>query len=226
MTQSPLRHEVVRRLHAAAADGRLTLDEADERLAAARTLPDEALGTLVSDLGPEHPAAAQVPEPEPAQFEPYPTDGGTYEAPVAAGYSPADPLVLSAGWEGVKRRGRWRVPPYLRVSAGIDRVRLDCLLAEHTSPVIDLEILPAAGSVVLVVPEGWGVQVDRLSSSFGSARSRVATDPMPGYPLVVVHGGVGLGSFKARHANRWERWRLRRRGIELPPPGAVRRELR
>ena len=232
------RDDTIRRLHLAAADGRLTLDEASERIASARsaTTP-EALQALVNDLGaavslpasPSTHSPVSAPTGQVAQFEPYPTAPepvavGKVSNLIEPGYSPNDPLILSAGWEGIKRTGSWRVPPFIRANSGVDSVKIDCLLAEHTSPVINLEVTAGAGSVKLIVPEGWGVQTDRLTKSFGSARSTVPTVPAPGYPLVVVHGGVGLGSFRARHANRWERWRLKRQGIELPP--APSRELR
>jgi len=234
------RDDVIRRLHLAAADGRLGFDEADARIVAARSaLAESDLAVLVHDLGPatrpspdRAPASAPLtatdpPQPYSGDFEPYPVEAARASGPVSAvtepGYSPLDPLVLSAGWEGVKRTGRWRVPPFIRASSGIDGVTIDCLLAQHTSQVIDLEVSPAAGSVTLIVPDGWGVQIDRLARGFGSAKSTVATDAAPGCPAVVVHGGVGLGSFRARHASRFQRWRLKRRGIVLPSPP---RELR
>ncbi len=220
------RDDVTRRLHLAAADGRLTLAEAADRIAAASEATTEAeLRVLISDLGGWSAPASQ----SLAQFEPYPNSpepasAAAVQGVVEPGYAPNDPLILSAGWEGAKRTGMWRVPPFIRANSGVDAVRIDCLLAQHTSPVIDLEVTAGAGSVKLIVPEGWGVQIDRLGKSFGSAKSSVETVPAPGYPLVVVHGGVGIGSFRARHANWFERWRLRRRGLELPAAPA--RDLR
>ncbi len=219
------RDATVRRLHLAAADGQLTFDEAEHRIAAARGAASPAeLAALVVDLG-----SSVVPASMQDQFEPYPTgpasiSTGLIQAVVEPGYSPRDPLILSAGWEGTKRTGQWRVPPFIRANSGIDSVKLNCLLAQHTTPVIDLEVTAGAGSVKLIVPEGWGVQIDRLTKSFGSAKSSVSPVPAPGFPLVVVHGSVGLGSFRARHANWFERWQLKRQGLELPPVPS--RELR
>ncbi len=211
------RDAAIRRLHLAAADGRLTFAEADERIAAARSaVATDEIERLVRDLGAGAPVARAEVEPV---FEPYPDPAAGVATGVAEpGYHPADPLVLSAGWQGAKRGGRWRVPPYIRASSGIDSVKIDCLLAEPMAQVIDLELVAGAGSVTLIVPEGWAVQVDRVSRGLGTAKSKVDPTPRPGCPIVVVRGGVGIGSFKARHANWFDRWKLKRRGIELPPP--------
>jgi len=62
--------------------------------------------------------------------------------------------------------------------------------------------------VVLVVPEGWGVQVDRLGKTWGSISSKVPGHAAWGNPLIVARGSIGLGSFKARGANWVDRRRL------------------
>lgn len=218
------RDQAIRRLHEAAGDGRLTFAEADERIMAARAAGSEAeLAELVRDLGSSSPI-----QPALQQFEPYPLVPGDAAqgapGPVEPGYSPQDPLVLSAGWTGARKTGVWLVPPFIKASSGMDTVRIDCTRAEFASSVIDLELTAGAGSVKLIVPQGWGVRMDRLGRGLGSAKSSVDEVPAPGYPLVVVRGGVGLGSFRARHPNRFERWRLRRKGYELPPAPA--RDLR
>lgn len=213
------RDRAIRRLHEAAGDGRLSFVEADERIAAARAASSgPELAALLHDLG-----TPSAPETALTQFEPYPAAAHQHTelstgAPLEPGFSPQDPLVLSAGWEGIKRTGKWRVPPFIKASSGVDSVKIDCTLADFASPLIQLELTAGAGSVRLVVPHGWGVRMERLGRGFGSAKSTVDEVPAPGFPLIVVSGGVGLGSFRARHPSRFERWRLKRRGIVLPPP--------
>ena len=71
---------------------------------------------------------------------------------------------------------------------------------------VDVEIVPSAGSVVIVVPPGWAANIDRLGRGIGSAKSKVPEQPTEGYPLLLLRGGVGLGSVTVRH----QRWYDRR----------------
>lgn len=200
------RGSAIAELRRATVDGKLTEDELAERIAlagAARTYAD--LDAVLADLRP--------PEEAPAvrlqQVESYPV--APYPAPAPSGppgFSPTDPLLVNAGFTGAKKAGPWQIPPFLRVQALADTVRLDCLQASTVSEVIDLEVIPGAGTVVLVVPEGWGVQVDRLGKTWGSISVKVPAQASWGNPLIVVRGSVGLGTFKARGANWFDRRRL------------------
>ena len=204
------REGAIAELQRAAADGKLAPDELDERTSLARLARTYAdLDVLLADLRPP------VPMPPTAsvtlqQVEGYPPPA--YPMPSAPpgppGYSPRDPLVINAGFTGAKRTGSWEVPPFLQVQALADTVRLDCLEATARSEVIDLEVLGGAGTVLIVVPEGWAVQVDRLGKTWGSISSKVSSQPAWGNPLIVVRGSVGLASFKARGANWFDRRRL------------------
>ncbi|QLQ15490.1 MAG: DUF1707 domain-containing protein [Micropruina sp.] len=192
------REHAVEELRRAAEDGKLDAAELDERIGrvrAAKTVGQ--LQAVMADLQP------------PAQSAPVPVAVQLPSGPVGPpGYSPADPLRLMAGFSADKRGGAWEVPPFLRAQALADNVKLDCLEARHTTPTIDLEVLPGAGNVVLVLPEGWAVNTERLGKSLGSIRVRVPSQPAWGAPLFVVHGTVGLGAFKARGANWFDRRRL------------------
>ncbi|MFT4295085.1 MAG: DUF1707 domain-containing protein [Micropruina sp.] len=207
------RDAAVAELERAAADGKLSPDELAERIElarAARTYGD--LNALLADL---RPPAANRPAPtvQLQQVEPYPAAPVYQRAPgppatTRPGYVPSDPLVLSAGFTGAKRAGPWEVPPFLQVQALADNVRLDCLQATCASEVIDLEVLPGAGTVVVIVPEGWGVLCDRLGKTWGSIKSTVPSQAAWGNPLIVARGSIGLGTFKARGANWFDRRRL------------------
>ncbi|MDO5285454.1 MAG: DUF1707 domain-containing protein [Actinomycetia bacterium] len=194
----------IKRLHGAAGDGRLTLDEADERIATARAAASaEALGVLVGDLG----SPAQ-PAPVPIQVQAYP--GREPAERVLPGSTPDHPLVVQAGWDSVVRKGEWTVPAYVAVSPRLGSVKLDCLLAKPAAPVISMTVSAGAGSVVVVVPQGWAANIDELGHGIGSARSTVPTDPEPGCPVIFVSGTVGIGSFRVRHPSWFERRRARK----------------
>ena len=193
------REQVIGELRRAAEDGRLApaaLDERTEWARAAGTFAD--LGALVADLGsPQARADAGLVARGPAGL-------------VMAGYSAADPLELSAGRTSSQRGGPWTVPPFLRIQSAFDTVRINCLQARPAAELIDLEIRQGAATVVLIFPEGWAVNTDRLAKGIGSIRVRVPELPAPGCPIFVVRGSVGIGTFKARGARRGELRRLAR----------------
>lgn len=197
------RERAVAELRRAAEDGRLSAEELDERTSRARAARTAAeLAVVTADLQPGAGPGSGIA-----------TTAG--QAAVLAalgqvGQRPDDPLVLSAGFDSEKRSGQWVVPPFLRVQALFDTVKIDCLQARPGADVIDLEVQPGAGTCLLVLPEGWAVNTDRLGKGIGTITVRVAGLPAPGCPLFVVHGSLGIGTFKARPANRFDRWRLRR----------------
>lgn len=125
----------------------------------------------------------------------------------AVGYRVDDPLVLSGGFTRERRDGVWVVPPFIRASAVAATVRIDCLRATAAEPVIDLSVSAGAATVLLVLPDGWAVNTDRLGKGLGRIVVKVAREPAPGCPVLLVHGNVGIGRFKARPASRLERWR-------------------
>jgi len=186
-------------LQEAAADGRLGMDELDERLGVAlqaKTYGD--LEPLVADLSVELPwrssgrALAPVPGPPPI------------------GYTAEDPLRLDGGVSSEKRDGAWVVPPFLRISSGVGSVKLNCLRATPAAPVIDVEVIAGAGTVVIIVPAGWAVNDDRLGKSMGTKSIKVARTPAPGQPLLVLRGSVGMGTLKVRPPSKREE----RRAVE------------
>ncbi len=204
------RDAAIGELQRAAQDGKLTPDELAERTAAAgtaRTYGD--LDALLADLRPpEEVSPVRLQQVE--AYPPAPVYQRTATPPAMArpGFSPSDPLVLNAGFTGTKRTGPWEVPPFLQVQALADTVRLDCLEATSSSEVIDLEVLPGAGTVLVIVPEGWAVQCDRLGKTWGTVTSKVSSQAAWGNPLIVARGSIGLGTFKARGANWFDRRRL------------------
>ena len=181
------REAVTALLQEAAADGRLEMDELDERLEVAlqaKTYGD--LERLVADLSAELPWRSAA------------RSSAVVQGPPAPGYTREDPLRLDGGMSSEKRDGVWVVPPFLRISSGAGTVKLNCLQARPAAPVIEVEVVAGAGTVVVILPDGWAVNDDRLGKSMGSKTIKVARTPAPGAPLLVLYGSVGLGTFKVR----------------------------
>jgi len=183
-------------LQEAAADGRLSMAELDDRLEVAlqaKTYAD--LDRLVADLSVELPSRMLSARPQ-------------VQGPPSAGYSPEDPLRLEAGMSSEKRRGVWPLPPFMLINQGLGSVKLNCLEATPAAPLIEIEVIGGAGSILLVLPDGWAVDADRLSKALGAKSVKVPREPAPGKPLLVIYGSLGLGHFKARPPNRLERRRI------------------
>lgn len=170
-----------RQLQEAAADGRLGLDELDARLEAAygaKTFGE--LARVTRDLAPLRPATA------------------------AAHGSQSPVLQLSAVMNDVKREGQWHVPAHIVATAGMGSVKLDFTDAVLESSTIHVEAVANAGSVILLVPAGWRVDLDGVSSAMGTVRNK-ATAPEPGRPLLRVTGRAVMGDVVVRHP-RPTRW--------------------
>ena len=193
------RDAVAAMLQEAVADGRLGMDELDERLEAAlRAKTYAELEPLIADLSVDLPwlsrrSSAPV---------------TSAQAPPPPGYSREDPLRLDGGVSSEKRDGTWIVPPFLRISSGVGSVKLNCLRAAAAAPLVEVEVVAGAGSVVLILPDGWAANDDRLDKSLGSKAIKVPREPAPGQPLLVLYGSIGMGSLKVRPGSPRELRRL------------------
>jgi hypothetical protein len=175
------REAVAERLRKAVGEGRLTLDEFEQRVSgvlAARTFGD--VEPFVADL-PGGPASPPAPE----QAE------------------------LRTTAASLKRRGRWVVPRRLRVTAWAGSVKLDfteALIAHH---LVEIELNVSAGSTVLVLPPGASVDIDSVEMVAGNAHVRgVPTTPIPGSERhFVVRGKQRAGGLVVRYQRQFWRWR-------------------
>ena len=127
------------------------------------------------------------------------------------GWDPADPLVVRASWEDERRRGRWIVPPFIRVETPGATAELNFLEVDSYPQRIQVELRGAMGACVLVVPDGWGADVSRVEGSWGSRKSLVDEVPRDGMPTIAVHGTLGMSSLTVRYANWFDRRRIEKR---------------
>jgi hypothetical protein len=93
----------------------------------------------------------------------------------------------------------------------MSNIVLDLRDAVLETTTIHLMVEGVMGGLRLVVPEGWGIDTDRLGKGLGSIHNRIGPLPLPNHPLVIVTGTVGMGSFTASRERFYERWSRRRR---------------
>lgn len=194
------RNRVVEVLQVAAGDGRLTLEELDERVGAALTARTYGeLAALVWDL----PAASEAPT-------------GASEA------KPKDLVRIDCHSSSTRRDGPWMVPRRMEVQVTGGSVTLDFTEAVTWWPSLQLEVAVRAGGLRLVTKPGILVVTDDLAVRSSSVKVRAPWGSSgPVRFRIDVAGTVASGSVKARPPRRrWWQW-LRRRPLPaaLPPPG-------
>jgi hypothetical protein len=180
------RDAAAERLRDAAAEGRLDLIELEERLGAAYAAKTRAdLEALVADL----PAAP------------------------AEGFAEVEPLALKTKSGSLRKRGAWQVPPRIAAECTSGSIRIDFTEAECRCREVTVDISARSGSVVLIVPKGWGVRLDQASATSGTIKNKVDERPAAGLPLIRVRGTVLSGTIKARYPRRsFRAWLLGPRG--------------
>jgi hypothetical protein len=174
------RHQVAEVLREAAGEGRLDLDELDERLEAAyraKTYAD--LVPITADL-PVRPATAPLtsrPAPLPA------TAGPRYETSIA---------IMSE----TKRVGSWQVEDGHTAFALMGSVRLDLRQASFAAREVTITANAVMGEVKIVVDSRTVVVVEGLGvmGEFQEQRPRAAEEVTPDSPVLRVKGLALMGS--------------------------------
>jgi hypothetical protein len=186
------RERVAARLHAAAAEGRLSLDELGERLGVlyeARTYGE--LVPLTRDL-----PATQAVHP-PAQ-------------PLAPGPVRPGPGFSVAVMSGCDRAGEWIVPERHTAVALMGGVDLDLRTARFAAPEVQITCLAVMGGIAITVPHDMDVE----ASGFGlmGAFDGKGAGARPGAQRVRITGFALMGAVEVKRAKPPEP------GIEGPPP--------
>lgn len=172
------RERAAERLHRALGEGRISVEELQERLT---TVYAARFG---ADL---------VPVLDDLPGDPLNLSADVLATPVGP------PTVLRGGVSGLRRRGDWAVPSRLRVQSSIGPVLLDFCDAELPRPVVEIELELGAGSTRLLVPADATADVDGLVSAYGSVRSKVPSRSVHGRPHFRVYGRTAAGSVTVRH---------------------------
>ena len=172
------REHVVGLLQKAVAQGLLTLDEFTERtdLALASKVRGE-LNSVLIDL----PGLSPV------------NSGGSVAVPGGK------PLELRTGSGNIKQTGHWMVPQQIIAECTMGNVSLDFTEADCPHHDITLHAKCGAGNITAIVPRGWRVVIEELSTGLGNLVNK-ANDPAdPRSPVLHVHGTVGMGNIKIRY---------------------------
>lgn len=181
------RERALEQLRNAAADERITFEELDGRVA--RVVASVTRGDLADVLG-DLMTAAELDE-----F--LGEDAPSGEGP---GYTWDEPLLIRArDWNTTVVAGPWDVPPFMEVMGAFGGVVIDFTQGMPKSKVIDLVLNNSSyGTILLVVPEGWGVDVSSVQAdSSTTIASEVPTRPRRGLPRIVIRGRSN-GQVKAR----------------------------
>ncbi|TDB99162.1 DUF1707 and DUF2154 domain-containing protein [Actinomadura sp. 7K534] len=194
------RDRVAQVLRDAAGDGRLTLEELDERLDAvyaAKTYAD--LEPLTRDL----PAPGAAPAPAPS--------GAAAWRPLPGAPSWTGGIGIMSGF---LRAGVWNVPRVFRAFAFWGGGKIDLRDARFEEPETTIRALAIMGGIDIVVPDDITVHVKGLGI-MGGFDQRASGPGVPGSPTVVIRGlafwgGVGV---KRRKSSR-----QKKRDKELRPP--------
>jgi Domain of unknown function (DUF1707) len=175
------REQVATVLSTAYAEGRLTLEEHDERvdqLMAAKTFDD--LIPITRDLVViGTPTAVATPQPS-----------SRFTIDTTAQNSQADKMIAIFG--GVTRSGRWRVRKNIKALALFGGMDIDLRNAIFEAPAVEISGFWCFGGLDIKVPEGIDVR-DQTAGVFGGTDIRDIGDPAPGAPTLVIKGMTLFG---------------------------------
>ncbi|MCK1795518.1 DUF1707 domain-containing protein [Streptomyces sp. XM4193] len=176
------REAVAERLREAAGDGRIDLEELEERLEKAFT---------AKTYGELEPLTADLP--------------ATHQQQKKAAAA-QQPLELKTGAGDIVQDGYWVVPPRINAISRLGDIKIDFSQAEcHQSEVV-LDVNAGIGNVTVIVPHGWSARTHSLKVSVGSVRNRATEPPTPGSPTLELTGRAAMGDVRIRYPNRWENW--------------------
>jgi hypothetical protein len=183
------------------AEGRLTHEEYEERLAAAmsaRTYGD--LLPVLADLPnagmpvPMPPATARVPATSAAR-----DPGGWY----AVGASTENSSTAVAIFGGSARKGQWVVPATTNAFAMFGGVELDLRSATFAAERCEIMAVAVMGGVEITVPVGLNVEIDGIGI-FGGFDQKAEGPGVPGAPTLRIRGLAFFGGVEVKRAKRKE----------------------
>lgn len=174
------REAVAERLRIAAGEGRIDLEELDERLGLAYGAKTYGqLRALVADLplpSPSEPGRLAVPEPE--------------------------PLVLRTTAPNLRQSGPWVVPRRIIAESTTGFITIDFTQASCAHREVTVEAVTRTGWIRLILPDGWVARVDPSSTNTSHISNKAADAADPDAPAVTVIGHPVFGYIKIRRRRR------------------------
>jgi hypothetical protein len=168
------REAVSESLRVAAGDGRISLEELEERLEgahAARTYAD--LDALIADLPPERPAALQ-----------------------------ARPLVLETRSGTIKQVGQWVVPAQIIAKVTMGNITIDFTEAVCRHREVLLEATCGSGNITVILPRGWTAVTEDVVTGMGNVTNKATGPSAPDATALRIVGRVGMGNIKIKYPRR------------------------
>ncbi|MER7836791.1 DUF1707 domain-containing protein [Streptomyces sp. NPDC096040] len=200
------RERVAEVLRDALAEGRLDMEEFEERLEAtykARTYGE--LTPITRDL----PAAAGSPAVSPSvSLNKFPADSGSWGSRIVGGEGSSSWAV--AVMSGFQRKGRWTAPKRFNCLAFWGGGEIDLREANFADREIEINCVAIMGGLSVLVPPGVEVVMRGIGVMGGFDHREEGTPPDPGAPRVIVTGFAFWGGVEVEHkVTKAERQRLR-----------------
>jgi hypothetical protein len=177
------RERIAETLREAAGDGRLTMDELDERLDAVYAAKTYAeLQPITHDL----PATGTVPAPaapSSGQVRQYGGDGTSHTAIAILG--------------GFSRKGDWVVPKTFNAFMLMGGGEIDMREARFAEPEVSIHVVAIMGGCEITVPEDATVNVTGVGI-MGAFEHSVAGAGTPGGPVINVSGVALMGGVEVK----------------------------
>jgi Domain of unknown function (DUF1707) len=179
------RERVADVLRQAAGDGRLTMEELDQRLDAVYAAKTYAeLEPITRDLpqtaGGQAPAPAPVPAGDSQRFGGQATSHGAFA--IMGGFS---------------RKGDWVVPEEFTAFALMAGGELDLREARYAAPAVTIHVVAIMGGVEVTVPEDASVRVTGIGI-MGAFDHQSSGTGAPGGPTIVVNGVALMGGVEVK----------------------------
>ncbi len=201
------RHKVAEALRDAAGEGRLDMEELDERLEAAYAAKVYAdLVPLLADLPGAGSAVPEVPHPAGMAVPP----GATPVNPGAALVRHDSSLAILGGQD---RKGAWQIGDTHTAFALMGGITLDLRQAHFLAPEVVINANAIMGGIDIYVNQWTRVSVEGVGvmGDFSQGRDRVPAELTPQAPLVRVRGLALMGGVEVRRkrmpgegpASRW-----------------------
>ncbi|TCP49307.1 cell wall-active antibiotic response 4TMS protein YvqF [Tamaricihabitans halophyticus] len=190
------RERVAQFLHAAMAEGRLTMAELDERLQSVYAAKTH--GELVPITGDLPGGQLAVPQPKvPAVADP------ATNLPQRVGGTPTSSTAIAV-MSGADRRGRWVVPKTFNAFALMGGVQIDLTEAMLSEPEVTIQATAVMGAVEIIVPEDITVRVNGFGF-MGAYEDNTSAQAPEGSPIVRFTGLALMGGVEVRHMTKKEK---------------------